>query len=63
MNKMYDEIKTKERTQKTGSKNRWGRKINPARNKRDKEGLGIKYSKVSTSLELTAGASTIRSQA
>ena len=29
------------------SKNRWGRKINPDRTKRDKEGLGIKYTKLS----------------
>ena len=43
MNKKYDEIKTKERTQKTGLKNQRGRRIKPAR---DKEGLGIKYSKV-----------------
>ena len=28
-------------------KNRWGRKINPDRTKKDQEGLGIKYTKIS----------------
>ena len=44
---MYDKIVNKGITLKTGSKNQWGRKIKPVRTKRDKEGLGIKYLKVS----------------
>ena len=47
MSKSYDEILNKGSLKKPCSKNRWGRKINPDRTKWDKEGLGIKYTKLS----------------
>ena len=47
MSKRYNEILNKGNKPKSGLKNLKGRKINPDRIKRDKEGLGIKYTKLS----------------
>ena len=48
MSKRYNEI-LKGNKHNSGIKKRWGRKINPDKIKRDKEGLGIKYTKLSLS--------------
>ena len=47
ISKRYNEILNKGNKKKLCHKNRWGRKINPDRTKRDKEGLGIKYTRLS----------------
>ena len=47
MRKRYNEILNKGNKNKSGIKNHWGRKMNPDRIKRDKEDLGIKYTKLS----------------